>query len=1597
MEYAELVTALKDRYNRLENKDLSPIERLIISTVKEHTYLYLGDCYGYKPQQPYTDVEAFLVQNNYFKTILPTTYPYLEIYLRHIHEYSANTGLIRMDVRSDDFSDMPMSKIMAAILAFYIYETAGLDIQALIYGQYGSVLVSLFFDDGMAPVIAAHLLDNDKQVEQYVRDVLYDENNTCILSRQVIIAIEQSHNEALQDTLTAIFLNAKLQEGLRQSIVETADENNLDYFIRLLRVIDEHNLIRYSSVQRAVMTWIGLGYEVAQDQKMTFLFKHLKALYENKQLCLAYLQEENPLLVYLGLAVMAAKDVQSAITYAVALLDSPKRHIVSAALIFLELTKHFDCITHFDLLHKFVNDNVIEGLFIKNLVEIDFSNYPLCTQEALKTYAVLKAFAESKKAKTVYAAEGFAWYQFQIDKTLVVSCMFQILKRFGDKTMLEEFLPYFSSGHLAYNREGIDFLENKYRQLDKTLIKAFAIKEIINTSHELSNLCSRMLINLCLDEADILCLEERLKTKKGYARANIIEVLSKQSTSTITASYNRLHANSNELIRESALELLHKTKDVIPAQSKNALCIIGRDQGYGLYTPQEAAHIPYTSFFKMCRKGVFKKTWCKDYSGIATLSKQQLMAYLQLWDERLKEHGEEEYEAYGQIHKVNEHQFFGSYQHRMENLPLKDIWLSYFEQDGLSNITIFEVMFNLKNDLFLNKVFDGDYGFFDVLDKDIKPFVYYKTFYNIFACLYEERRLQGAFRPLAAQYLEMFHANAKYRVYRSSPDESKQALSHSEVYKLLLDALHIEAANDDEFKLYFPLLYEGYLKYCLSLPYEIHNKYKLDPLILARAVSLDVLDEKYMYECILDNHERQDNEKYVRVCEHQLTNAYGKAYFWNRGNYIYGKPNFALNKTYGQAQVVLRRVLDTIADKLINMEKDRINAETEITPLIQNLYVLNGQKYVITAAAVLRNEKLNRDCYNNDRSGEFSDILRRAYPKADEDIHDLVQANISTKRLIEIAMLAPQWIDRIEKVLNWPMFKEACYYFLAHNKEYNAEHVDSDIALYTKLNMESLKEGAFDIDWCKRIFTALGEERFKMMYDAAKFLAPNNFHTRVRKYTDASLGYTSKAVFLQQVQKTRNKDSLNAYTLCPIESDDDLLERYVTIQDFMKSSKQYGAQRQASEKRAADIALLNLANNSRFETVTRLTWAMESKLQQKYAYVFETRTIEDMEVALHITVNGDNEILASRNGRPLKTIPKKYANHPDIIELKEVHKALQAQARRSRAMLEQAMNERICFTNEEIAWIADSQIVAPMLSTLVLISEGHLGFYDHHQLRDLNGRVYALHDDVRIAHAYDLYESGSWSAYQQYIFTNKMRQPFKQVFRELYLMLDEEKKGYQINRFSNYQFQAKKFMAALKSRKWTISNEGYIEKVLHKDNLVIDIYADFDWYTPADIESPSIEAITFSSRKDGKAVHIEDVPPIVFSEVLRDLDLAVSIAYVGGVDPDTSYSTVELRANILQLTCELMKLHNVCIEKNFAKIHGKRNTYYVNLKNGFIHQDGGAYIHIVAVLSERRGHIYLPFLDEDPMTAEVVSKVVLLAEDHKIKDPLILNQIRQSC
>lgn len=107
-----------------------------------------------------------------------------------------------------------------------------------------------------------------------------------------------------------------------------------------------------------------------------------------------------------------------------------------------------------------------------------------------------------------------------------------------------------------------------------------------------------------------------------------------------------------------------------------------------------------------------------------------------------------------------------------------------------------------------------------------------------------------------------------------------------------------------------------------------------------------------------------------------------------------------------------------------------------------------------------------------------------------------------------------------------------------------------------------------------------------------------------------------------------------------------------------------------------------------------------------------------------------------------------------------------------------------------------------------------------------------------------------------------------------------------------------------------------------------------DWFSPADTEAPTLETVQFYDRKSYKSVALQDVPLTFFSEVMRDIDLVVSVAHVGGVDPEASLTTIEMRHVIVNESLRLLKIDNVRLDGNYARIDGELGEYAVHLGSG---------------------------------------------------------------
>lgn len=793
---------------------------------------------------------------------------------------------------------------------------------------------------------------------------------------------------------------------------------------------------------------------------------------------------------------------------------------------------------------------------------------------------------------------------------------------------------------------------------------------------------------------------------------------------------------------------------------------------------------------------------------------------------------------------------------------------------------------------------------------------------------------------------------------------------------------------------------------------ETYGIYQNRPLILnsidyAVAGFYNIISEQQMYYCIFETGNLKKNV-------YNLSKAFRAKRDPGYGRDLakYGIENNEKLESH------ILKVAHTVSEIITEAECKRGDSFTPYSNAVDVIDSVYGVNHLVDLLKALGKDKfVRKESYTTDgsRKTNLSHLIKSCHPLPQEGIEEFRAAvdksSIGEKRLIELAMYAPQWIDLVEEYLGFEGLKLGSYYFMAHmNDQYNRdERKAAIIARFTHLEKEELLNGAFDIDWFEESYKTLGEKRFKMLYDAAKYSSDGSRHTRARKYADAALGKVDIDEIETLIKDKRNKDLLMSYPLIPIKDNDDMLHRYEFIQNFRKESKQFGSMRRSSEGLACDMALRNLATRAGFKDVTRLTLVMEMALIDSLKGYFEWESIDDgkntIDVRIQISDTGKTDVAVRKGEKKLASIPASFKKHPYILQIKESNKTFREQYKRTVSMFELSMEERDIYTIGEVCSLKDNPVICPIIDNLVFICDdtglcGTARIDGEAGLINENGEVIDLlpETNIRVAHPIDLYKNKTWSGWQRFFFDKQQKdgskQPFRQVFREVYVKLDEEADQNKTRMFAGYQIQPVKTAAMLKKRRWIADYEDGLEKVFYRDDIAVNLWAVADWFSPSDIEPPTLEYVEFTNRKTFDPIALRDVPDIVYSEVMRDVDLVVSVAHAGGVDPVSSHSTIEMRKVIAQCNIELFGLENVTIEGTHAFINGAYGEYTVHLGSGVVHMRGVHQLNVLPVQSQHRGKIFLPFLDEDPKTSEIISKILLFADDKKIKDPYILEQMK---
>ncbi|MGZ4123436.1 MAG: DUF5724 domain-containing protein, partial [Tumebacillaceae bacterium] len=954
-------------------------------------------------------------------------------------------------------------------------------------------------------------------------------------------------------------------------------------------------------------------------------------------------------------------------------------------------------------------------------------------------------------------------------------------------------------------------------------------------------------------------------------------------------------------------------------------------------------------------------------------------------------HGQREHHTIGGSYDLHPLVRNGQMKESLESYPLSHMWRQTAVNLNATPTSLLVALFLYHYQPLSTKIhpINGKvHAWFDELTSKLFPYSrqdcqdairnlkYPRHVNTILSGLLSECATQETYRLLCEASTNLVKSIPTERFAEAYMDKSKSLLFSVEELSFWLSHLKQFVYDDASFEAFFAICYKVYQ----SSGYQTRTSLKLHHF--ERAYQAGLVDENELYAELVGRVSSPGN----------ITDL-----SWPEQSYQY--------QEFASCHKLLE-CCKVVTDRVLSIELKRGDMPTEVSHLAARIQHCYGMQYFVDILIAGEKESYTRGYSYASAGGTkremFSHILKSCFPIAGENadtLRDLLNGRkVTEKQLVEAAMYAPQWIEIVEQYLAWDGLAMAAWYFHAHVGESFSNEKKTIVARYSPIEPDDFQYGAFDIKWFREAYDTLGEQRFKMVYDSAKYIGGGALHRRSQLFADAVLGHFSVEAVEQEIREKRNKDYVLCLGLIPLEAGkQDMLQRYEFLQEFLKQSKQYGAQRRESEAKAVTFALENLARNAGYTDTNRFSWSMETEKMEAIATYLQPQRVGDVDLWIAVDDHGVASMLVEKSGKTMKSIPASLKKDETVMKCKEILKSLKDQYSRARTSLENAMVAQSTFRLDEVTDLTRHPILSPLLRDLVFRSEAGLGYFRDGKLVDQEGTQLEVGTDasVWIAHPVHLYESGLWSAFQRDILSRQVVQPFKQVFRELYRPTADELAARNVSqRYAGHQIQTNKTVALLRGRGWTVSYEEGLQRVYHAENVIGHMYALADWFSPSEVEAPTIEEVHFTNRKTGELLPFDQIPAVIFSEVMRDVDLVVSVAHVGGVDPEASHSTIEMRAVIVEEMLRLMKLGNVRIKGSHAHIAGKLGDYTVHLGSGMVHKMASGAVHILPVHSQHRGRIFLPFVDDDPRTSEIISKITMLAEDTKIKDPSILEQLR---
>ena len=1072
-------------------------------------------------------------------------------------------------------------------------------------------------------LFAQAINDGDEEVFQILKGTAAAQHPVARMGRHVPSALVASSRPDAWAMAEGLLLAAQRQEGLRQVILESVDEAHPEAFVRALRLILQEDLLRFAACLRAADVWFGLNYDVTDLKTVRALLTQALGYLEDPDSARQAVQNGSGVEAYIALFTLAMRDAVAAADLARPLLSNPDAEKRMAAVQFLQTS---ELITPQELPDLLADPDVRIGAIFASTFNRwqmeDNENF-----EAIEAFMARLPGGENQPHRPLL----FPW----LGQVPTRTDMLDLLPALLGKRPFSALEPHLNNMGMYGKTAALRLMAERGKEgpLDaptRGLLMRLLQDRLPTVSQEAVEVAEKL--TLALDDSETALMLGLLKRKSADLRRGLIRLLARDTTRAQTGAETLL-ATRNTDQRQAGLQLLLEVKGTLPADfvpkggSEETLAarLLTPDtaltlaNGLGLFDPDKLAPLPVLA------------ERAHDYPQEVRRGAELLTSL----DALIHAHREDP--LTGEGWDGEDTVLLGSlrpYLLLREPTPFAELWLEWWQkrpQPQPGDLTRMHWALNhfvasrsgetaaVPEEWEMDDDWDGetaDTAAPETVKKNSVQTLREATVHRMF----------GPPVPLWLEYAGLLPAVVRFLTeQQGSETDTALALDAWETglnllppdAEVLEDPKYSWRNTDPRELIAFLRPRLGWDTWTLA---QQRRHWELG-LYSGRAfpkLPLGRLDVRYLLHA-----EAQGWASQSDLFDHLIGPRSSADYrFDGLRDYTRRKLRENLPVTPAWMDAV-----NTVRARILEVESERGDLETPATPAVSSLQSLEGARVPLTLLAALGKNPLRRGYGGESRDVIFSHLIRVSFPGVNDtpaSFASRVSAlKLSETRLLDLAMFTPQWAALVAETLGWKGLHGAVLWLHAHTRDSSwsvpqevREAWEAEIGERTPLTGTELLEGAVDVGWFRRVYGDLKQERFQTLLGAAKYASSSGGHKRAELFARAILGEEPEEGLRTRIADKRQQDAVRALGLLPLpkkgasKAGQKLVEsRYRTLADFRRGARQFGAQRQASERLAADIGMQNLARTAGYSDPQRLMWAMEARMAPDWTQTVEVEGV----------------------------------------------------------------------------------------------------------------------------------------------------------------------------------------------------------------------------------------------------------------------------------------------------------------------------------------------------------------------------------------------------